>query len=82
MSAIYSAQNRYSIFGRIYYQHLINIAGSISYSHYCSQHYHMGTDLERLGLQSHCLGKYIWECYFPQVHIDRFDSPSFQTVQH
>ena len=21
----------------------------------------------------------IWECYFPQVHIDRFDSSSFQT---
>ena len=37
---------------------------------------------ERVGHQSHCVVKYIWECYVPWVHIDRFDSPSFQTVQH
>ena len=76
-------------FEQIYYLHLISVAGFISqlaallfYLHYGTHHYYMGTDLERLGLQNHCLVKYIWECYFSQGHIDRFDSPSFQTIQH
>ena len=76
-------------FEQIYHPHLINVVGSISllaallsYVHYGSHHHHMGKGLERLRLQSHCLVKYIWECYFPQVHIDIFGSPSFQTVQH
>ena len=69
-------------FEQIYYQHLISIAGCItwlvallSYLNYGSHHHHMQTDQERLGLQNHCLVKYVWECYFPQGHIDRFDSP-------
>ena len=75
-------------FGQIYHLHLIIIVGSISllavllfYLHYGSHHYHMGIDLERLELQNHCPVKYIWECSFPQDHIDRFDFLSFQTVE-
>ena len=59
-------------FKQVYHLHLINIDGSISllaallsYLHYGSHRYHMGTGQERLGLQSHCLVKYIWEYYFP-----------------
>ena len=42
----------------------------------------MGIDLERLELRNHCPVKYIWECCFPQEHIDGFDFLSFQTVEH
>ena len=52
------------------------------YLHYGSHHYHMRIDLEKLVFQNHCPIKYIWEFYFPQEHIGRFDFPSFQTVQH
>ena len=76
-------------FGQIYHLHLIIIVGSISllavllfYLHYGSHHYHMGIDQKRLELQNHCPVKYIWECCFPQEHIDRFDFLSFQTVEH
>ena len=76
-------------FEHIYHLHLISVVGNISllaallfYFHYGSHHYHMGIYLERLVLQNHCPVKYIWVCYFPQGHIDRFDFPSFQTVQH
>ena len=53
-----------------------------TFVHYGSHNHHMGKDLERLGLQSHDLVKYIWEYYFHKVHIDIFGSPSFQNVQH
>ena len=83
MSAIYCAQN-IQYFEQIYHLHLIIIVGSISllvallfYLHYGSHHYHMGIDLERLELQNHCPVKYIWVCYFPQVHIHRFDFSRF-----
>ena len=89
MFAIYCAQNRYSIFWANLPSTFNKWCGSISLLvvllfclHYGSHHYHMGIDLERLVLQSHCPVKYIWECYFSQGHIDRFDFPSFQTVQH
>ena len=88
MSAIYCTQN-IKYFEQIYHLHLITIAESISLLaallpslHYGSYHHHMGKGLERLELPSHCLVKYIWKCYFPQVHIDIFGSPGFQTVQH
>ena len=81
MSAIYCAQNRYSIFGA----NLASIFNKHCWKYflfaYGSHHYHMGIDLERLELQNHCPIKYIWECYFLQEHIGRFDFPSFQTVQ-
>ena len=81
-------KNDIQYFEQIYHLHLISVVGSIFLLavllfdlHYGSHHYHMGIDLEMLGLQNHCLIKYIWECYFPQGHIVRFDFPSFQTVQ-
>ena len=88
MSAIYCGQNRYSIFGAnlpsIFNKHcwkyFLMGAALLSYLHCGSHHHHMGKGLDRLGLQSQCLIKYIWECYFLQVHIDRFHSSSFQIV--
>ena len=89
MSATYCAQKDIQYFEKIYHLHLTSVVGSISLLaallfslYYGSHHYNMGIDLDRLVLQNHCTVKYIWECYFPQGHIDRFDFPSFQTVQH
>ena len=59
MSAIYCAQNKYSIFwanlpstfNRLCWKYFL-IAALLSYVHYGAHHHHMGKCLERLGLQS------------------------------